>query len=67
MVDIKLRSQAYLEDEEVPGESLEAEEVVPVGPDLDLVGDISVFLVHDLQMRRKEREFGPLTVSYSFS
>ena len=45
-----------LEDEQVSDKAFEAEEVVSVGPDLDLVGDISVLFLHNFIQLQTELE-----------
>jgi hypothetical protein len=38
-----------LEDEQTPNESLEAQKIVSVRPDVDLVGALPVVLLHNLK------------------
>jgi hypothetical protein len=45
----QLKIPFNLEDEQTPNESLEAQKIVSVRPDVDLVGDLPVVLLHNLK------------------
>ena len=44
---VKKLASVYLEYKKASGEAFQAQKIVPVGADVNLVGDISIFFLHN--------------------